>query len=128
LGPSISKSLYEREGGMNNFEASFITEISSLPNIAFWHRNLGRGKGFSINGFSSNHYPDFIAYTTSGKIVVIETKGSDRDNTDSSAKCRLGNEWARLAGKNFSYFMVFEKNEIEGSFNVDKAKELIRQL
>ncbi len=128
LGPSISKSLYEKEGAMNNFEISFITEISSLPNIAFWHRNLGRGKGFSINGFSSNHYPDFIAYTTSRKIVIIETKGGDRDNTDSAAKCRLGNEWARLAGKDFSYFMVFEKNEIEGAFNTDKAKELIRQL
>ena len=91
LGASISKSLYEREGAMNNFETSFITEISSLPNIAFWHRNLGRGKGFAINGYSSNHYPDFIAYTTSGKIVVIETKGGDRDNTDSAMKCRLGN-------------------------------------
>ncbi|MGF2411937.1 DEAD/DEAH box helicase [Ferruginibacter sp.] len=128
LGSSISKSLYEREGAMNNFETSFITEISSLSNIAFWHRNLGRGKGFAINGYSSNHYPDFIAYTTSGKIVVIETKGGDRDNTDSAMKCRLGNEWARLAGKNFSYFMVFEKNEIYGAYNTDKAKELIRQL
>lgn len=97
-------------------------------NIAFWHRNLGRGKGFSINGFSSNHYPDFIAYTTTGKVIIIETKGGDRDNTDSAAKCRLGNEWARLAGKNFFYFMVFEKNEIDGAFNTDKAKELIRQL
>lgn len=128
LGASISKSLYEREGAMNNFETSFITSISSLPNIAFWHRNLGRGKGFAINGYSNNHYPDFIACTTTGKIVIIETKGGDRDNTDSAAKCRLGNEWARLAGKNFSYFMVFEKNEIAGAFNTDKAKELIKQL
>ena len=128
LGASISKSLYEREGAMNNFEISFITEISSLPNILFWHRNLGRGKGFAINGFSSNHYPDFIAYTTSGKIVIIETKGGDRDNSDSEAKCRLGNEWANLAGKNYSYFMVFEKNEIKGAYNTEKGKELIKQL
>lgn len=127
-GPSISKSLYEREGSMNNFEISFITAISSLSNIAFWHRNLGRGKGFAINGFNSNHYPDFIAYTISGKIVLIETKGGDRDNTDSAAKCRLGDEWARQAGKGYFYFMVFEKNEIAGAFNADKAKELIRQL
>lgn len=128
LGSSISKSLYEREGAMNNFETSFIVDIASLPNIAFWHRNLVKGKGFAINGYSSNHYPDFIVYTTSGKIVVIETKGGDRDNTDSATKCRLGNEWATLAGKNFYYFMVFEKNEIEGAFSVDKTKELIKQL
>lgn len=128
LGASIGKSLYEREGEMNQFESSFIAEVAGLQNIAFWHRNLGRGKGFSINGFNSNHYPDFIACTVSGKVIIIETKGGDRDNSDSAAKCRLGNEWARLAGKGFLYFMVFEKNEIPGAYNVYRAKELIRQL
>ncbi|MFX6182579.1 hypothetical protein ABTF56_19885, partial [Acinetobacter baumannii] len=47
LGPAISKSLYEKEGSMNNFEAQVIREIAALPNIVFWHRNLGKGKGFS---------------------------------------------------------------------------------
>ena len=46
LGSSIGNSLYEREGAMNNFETTVITDIASLPNIVFWHRNLGRGKGF----------------------------------------------------------------------------------
>ncbi|HNW99342.1 MAG TPA: restriction endonuclease, partial [Bacteroidales bacterium] len=128
LGSSIGHSLYEREGIMNNFETTVITDISSLPNIAFWHRNLGRGKGFSINGFKSNHYPDFIVVSKSGKIIIIETKGDDRDNSDSMAKCRLGNKWAELAGKDFSYFMLFDKKAIDGAYNVDKAKELIKQL
>ena len=128
LGAAISNSLYEREGTMNNFEASVITDLASLPNIIFWHRNLGRGKGFAINGFKSNHYPDFIVGTKSGKILLIETKGDDRDNSDSAAKCRLGNKWAELAGKNFRYFMVFDKKSIDGAFNLDKAKELIKQL
>jgi type III restriction enzyme len=97
LGASITKSLYEREGLMNNFETTIITDIAALPNIAFWHRNLGRGKGFSINGYKSNHYPDFIVGTKSGNIILIETKGDDRDNSDSQAKCRLGNKWAELA-------------------------------
>src|SRR5690606_21470399 len=66
LGGSISNSLYEREGSMNNFETTVITDIASLPNVAFWHRNLGRGKGFAINGFKSNHYPDFVVVTKSG--------------------------------------------------------------
>ncbi|WEA00511.1 DEAD/DEAH box helicase [Mucilaginibacter sp. SJ] len=129
LGASITKSLYEREGQMNNFEMSTITDIASLSNVVFWHRNLGRGKGFSINGYKSNHYPDFIVGTRSGKIILIETKGDDRDNSDSMAKCRLGNKWAELAGgKKFSYFMVFDKKAIEGAYTSDKAKELIRQL
>jgi type III restriction enzyme len=128
LGPSIGNSLYEREGSMNNFEASVITDIASLPNIAFWHRNLGRGKGFAINGFKSNHYPDFIVITKSGKTILLETKGDDRDNSDSTAKCRLGNKWAELAGKGFYYFMVFDKKAVEGAFTIDRAKELIRKL
>jgi len=128
LGAAISKSLYEREGQMNNFETTIITDIAALPNIVFWHRNLGRGKGFSINGYKSNHYPDFIVGTKSAKIILIETKGDDRDNSDSQAKCRLGNKWAEIAGSKFSYFMVFDKKAIEGAFNADKARELIRQL
>jgi type III restriction enzyme len=128
LGSSIGHSLYEREGAMNNFETTVITDIASLSNISFWHRNLGRGKGFSINGFKSNHYPDFIVVSKTGKIIIVETKGDDRDNSDSTAKCRLGNKWAELAGKDFSYFMVFDKKAIDGAYNVDKAKELIKQF
>ena len=128
LGSSINNSLYEREGEMNNFETSVITDIASLPNIAFWHRNLGRGKGFSINGYKSNHYPDFIVVTKSGKIILVETKGDDRDNSDSAAKCRLGCKWAELSGKNYRYFMVFDKKSIEGAYTADRAKELMRQM
>jgi len=128
LGPSIGNSLYEHEGSMNTFEATVITDIASLPNIAYWHRNLGRGKGFAINGFKSNHYPDFILVTKSGKVILMETKGDDRDNSDSEAKCRLGNKWAEVAGKDFSYFMVFDKKQVPGSYTITKAKELIKQL
>lgn len=128
LGASIQKSLYQREGSMNNFETEVISQIASLPNIVFWHRNLGRGKGFCINGYKSNHYPDFIVGTQSGYIILIETKGDDRDNSDSMAKCRLGNKWEELAGGRFKYFMVFDKKHIDGAFDTDKARRLIREL
>ncbi|MBT30738.1 MAG: restriction endonuclease [Thalassobius sp.] len=127
-GSSISNSLYEREGDMNNFEASIITDIASLPNISFWHRNLGRGKGFSINGFKSKHYPDFILVTKSDNVILLETKGDDRDNPDSASKRRLGNKWADLSGKNFYYFMVYDKISPEDAYNRIKAKELIAKL
>ncbi len=128
LGAPISKSLYEREGSMNNFETTVMQDIASLPNIAFWHRNLGRGKGFCINGFKSNHYPDFIAVTISGQVIVIETKGDDRDNSDSAAKCRLGNTWSDKAGDGYFYFMVFDKKEVPGAYTSDKAKDLIKKI
>ena len=52
--------------------------------------------GFRINGFI-NHYPDFIIRTTSGKIIILETKGDDRDNSDSVRKLKLGNAWEKQA-------------------------------
>lgn len=128
LSKNIANSLYEGEGRMNNFEESVIMSISNYSNILFWHRNLERGKGFSINGFTSNHYPDFIIMTKSDNIICLETKGDYLDNSDSKAKIRLGNKWANLAGRNYHYFMVFENKTLEGAFSLDKAKELIKQL
>jgi type III restriction enzyme len=128
LGSDIANALYEREGDMNNFETKIIAEIASLPNIAFWHRNLGRGKGFAINGFKSNHYPDFIIVTKQGKAIVLETKGDDRDNSDSEAKNRLGRDWASKAGDGYLYLMVFETSKLADTLSVDEAKNIIKQL
>lgn len=128
LGSSIGNSLYEREGSMNNFEEKVIMEIGTSSNVVFWHRNLERGKGFFINGFKANHYPDFILYTKSGKTILIETKGDHLDNTDSAAKCRLGIEWEKQAGHDFAYFMIFDQKEVEGAYTLDKAKELIKGM
>ena len=127
-GSSIGNSLYEREGSMNGFEERVAMEIGTSSNVAFWHRNLERGKGFYINGFKANHYPDFILQTKSGKTILIETKGDHLDGSDSEAKCRLGNEWERQAGKDFAYFMIFDKKGIEGAYTLDKAKELISKM
>jgi type III restriction enzyme len=128
VGSSIGNSLYEKEGSMNGFEERVAMEIGTSFNVAFWHRNLERGKGFYINGFKANHYPDFIMQTKSGKTILIETKGDHLDGSDSEAKCRLGNEWERQAGQDFAYFMVFDKKEIKGAYTLDKAKELISRM
>ncbi|MBF0211193.1 MAG: DEAD/DEAH box helicase family protein [Desulfamplus sp.] len=128
LSPSIAKSLYLREGSMNMFEEKVIVEIAALPNILFWHRNLERGKGFCINGFKSNHYPDFIVVTNSGKVVIVETKGDDRDNSDSAAKNRLGRTWANKAGANYKYFMVFDKQDMEDTLTLEQLKDRLKEL
>ena len=128
LGKQISNALYEREGSMNGFEERAISELGALPNIACWHRNLGRGKGFSINGFSSNHYPDFILLTKTGKVIIIETKGDDRDNSDSAAKARLGRIWQEKAGSNFLYFMVFDQGKVDGAYTLADAKRLVGEV
>ena len=128
IGSSIGNSLYEKEGSMNNFEEKVIMEIGTSSNIEFWHRNLERGKGFYINGFKANHYPDFILRTKSGKTILIETKGDHLDGSDSEGKCRLGNEWEKQAGNDFAYFMIFDKKEVDEAFTLDKAKQLINEM
>lgn len=128
-GDSVRKSLYEGEGYMNDFELNVIRNLTGLSNIMFWHRNLVRGKGFALNGYKYKHYPDFILYTRSGNIILLETKGNDRDNSDSIAKLRLGKKWAALAGKGYSYLMVFnEPTSIEEADTIESAYEAIQKL
>jgi type III restriction enzyme len=124
----IGNSLYVQEGEMNSLEQQFIMSISGCSNIAFWHRNMVKGKGFSLNGSRSDHYPDFIIVTKSGHIILAETKGADRDNSDSLAKLQLGKAWAELSGPVYKYLMIFDRNAPEGAFTLDKAKELIMQM
>ena len=130
LSPSttISKSLYDREASMNSYEQKMIMEVASLDNIVFWHRNLERGKGFALNGFNSNHYPDFVLYTKKGNIILLETKGDVYDNDDSRDKNILGTTWEKLAGDKYKYFMVFETKEVENTYTAKGVIEVLRGL
>lgn len=121
---SIQKSLYEKEGEMNDFEKLVISEVAALPNVEWWHRNPSRGEGFEINGIT-NHYPDFIIKTTSGKIIMLETKG---DHLIATKKIKLGNTWAQNAGKQFKYFLVYDKLQVEGSKTKEQFLDLMKDL
>jgi type III restriction enzyme len=124
----IEKSLYELEASMNNFEQEVIMNIASLDNVMFWHRNLEKGKGFALNGFDSNHYPDFIIYTRNNNLILIETKGDYLDNDDSKAKNMLGKKWAEKAGDSFKYFMVFQKKEVPNTYTAQSIIDIVRML
>ncbi|MEZ5002530.1 MAG: DEAD/DEAH box helicase family protein [Chitinophagales bacterium] len=124
----IGKSLYEREDKMNNHEQEVIMDIAALENVLFWHRNMEYGKGFYLNGFSSNHYPDFIIYTKRKNIILLETKGDHLDNDDSRDKNRLGKVWAEKAGDNYKYFMVFQKKEVKDCYTAKSVIEVIKNL
>jgi type III restriction enzyme len=123
---AIPKALYVEEGKMNGFESDVIHQVSALENIAYWTRNPERS-GFYINGFI-NHYPDFVLWTKSGKTLVLETKGDDRDNSDSEAKAQLGNIWQNQSGRNYKYFMVFNHQQMQGAMPLQVALETIAQL
>ncbi len=123
----ITKNLYVEEGEMNDFERRVIDKIANLDSVVFWHRNLERGKGFYINGFV-NHYPDFIVKMKNGNIILIETKGDDRDNSDSKRKIRLGKLWASKAGDNYRYFMVFNNAKLDGANSIGELVDILKGM
>ena len=124
----IPNSLYTSEENMNDYERKMVWSLSSLKNIKWWHRNISR-LGFMING-STHAYPDIIAMTHSGKILMIETKGDHLDNDESREKAKIGQQWDMLAGSNYRYFMVFESKSpnYPGAYSYDRFMEIIKGL
>ncbi|MCI6343650.1 MAG: hypothetical protein MR769_03060 [Campylobacter sp.] len=122
------KSLYEEEiDNLNSLENRLLTEIASLDNIKWWHRNKDMKPGFCINAFI-NHYPDFIICTENENIIMVKVKGDDRTNDDSKTKLKLGSKWADKAEDKYFYFMVFENSKIEGSLLIDEFIDAIKEL
>lgn len=124
---SVPYSLYESEkDDMNDLEAKIRDLIVGCKNVFWWHRIIER-KGFKINGFI-NHYPDFVVKTKSGKIVMVEVKGDDRDNTDSKRKLKLGRQWALKCGDNYRYFMVFNNVKLDEALSIDEFIDILKDL
>jgi len=122
-----NNSLYEAEEDVNRLEFRVAGALTSLENVLWWHRNRSKNE-FCINGFI-NHFPDFIVKMKSGVILLVEAKGDDRDNSDSKNKLELGKIWESKAGSDqFSYFMVFEENPIEGALLFDDFLSRIKLL
>ncbi len=130
---SIDKSLYRLEpGDMNNDERMLASDFAGCDKVEWWHRIKERGEGeFKINGKCEgafNHYPDFIVKMKSGKVLLVESKGDDRDNSDSKAKLELGKLWEQHAGENYRYFMVFANAELNGAMKRTDFLDLLGTL
>lgn len=126
---TIPYSLYDAEkSDMNPEERDLIEIVASMDNIKWWHRIIDR-KGFLLNG-NINHYPDFMVMTKAWRLVLIEFKGDDRDNSDSKAKLELGRQWQAQAGPNYRYFMVFKDKDfgIDGAYKLDEFVEIMKAL
>ena len=122
-------SLYEAEDGdINKLEQDLIMELTALPNVRWWHRNLSR-HGFAINGYIK-HYPDIMIMTQSGKIIFAETKGEHLKNDDSREKIELGRAWRTAAGSQYRYYMVFRDGEnlLPGAVSMSQFVETIKAL
>lgn len=126
---SIPKSLYNEEEKFDTeYERKVVMELSSLNNIKWWHRNMAR-KGFAING-AVNAYPDLMVRTESGKLLLIETKGDQLENSESREKAEIGAKWAEMAGRMYKYYMVFEtKNPgYNGAYSYEEFIRIVKEL
>ena len=124
-----ARSLYTAEDGdMNKLEQKLVVELTALPNVRWWHRNIAR-QGFAINGFIK-HYPDILIMTQSGKLICAETKGEHLKNDDSREKIALGKAWSNHAGTLFRYYMVFmDDNDLPtGAVSMSKFLEILKAL
>ena len=124
----VPKSLYTAEEDMNDYEFKVVWKLSELENVKWWHRNISR-RGFQING-SIHAYPDIIVMLHSGKILMVETKGDHLDNDESKEKAKIGDQWAKLAGKRYKYYMVFQTKQPDypGAYSLERFMEIIKEL
>ena len=124
-----ARSLYAAEDDdMNKLEQKLVVELTALPNVRWWHRNIAR-QGFAINGFIK-HYPDILIMTQSGKLICAETKGDHLKNDDSREKIALGAAWRMAAGSNYRYYMVFENEEnlLPGAVSMSQFIDTVKAL
>lgn len=127
---TFEKSLYDRVGPMDSFEMKVINLVDGMENIVWWHRFSNKGPdNYKIGGFI-NHYPDFMVRTRSGCIILVETKGNDRDNTNSQYKVDLGKAWESVMGQGYRYFMVFETPEtkVKGAITHNQLIQYLSEL
>ncbi len=59
---------------------------------------------------------------------TTETKGDDRDNSDSRNKIELGKAWENKAGDMYHYYMVFDNKKVDDALTVAELIERIKQL
>lgn len=115
---------------MNAFELKVLDILVASGRVRWWHRIIER-RDFFLNGpLKYNHYPDFLVRTNSGKILLVEAKGDDRDNSDSKDKLALGRRWQEKSGEGYRYFMVFENKDarLDGAYTLDSFADMLKDL
>ena len=115
--------LYSKEEAVNSLESRLKGALEEMDNIVFWHRNISR-RGFELNG-NFNHYPDFIVYTQSKKIILIETKG---EHLNADKKIKLGGFYTKYSSQQIHYFMLFENNPPTGAYDFDNVVNKVREM
>jgi len=109
MGETFNRSLFEQVDQMNNEELTLARKLDTTDDIVWWFRNMDND-GFYLQGERRvRFYPDFIAKTKAGKIIVLEYKGQQyKGAEDTDWKKKLGETWEKLGDVQF--YWVEETN------------------
>ncbi|MFA5303211.1 MAG: DEAD/DEAH box helicase family protein [Candidatus Nanoarchaeia archaeon] len=109
INEKFKKNYYEELETINKEELDFIRRLDTemLENLEFWIRIKEKGI-FYLQGWKPNKfYPDFIALTKKGNILIIEWKGMDRiSNDDTKYKAKLGELYESLGKGKVHFFLA----------------------
>ena len=117
-------------GGSYRFEKHFYPMVGELENdgeefgcavaldaqsgLKTWVRNLSLQpeSSFWLQTSTDRFYPDFVAETLDGRLLVVEYKGRDyATNDDSREKKLLGEVWASKSNGRAFFLMAVKKDE-----------------
>ncbi len=107
------KHLYEIIGQMNEEEVLCAQELDRHPTVKSWVRNLERKplSSFWLPTSTDRFYPDFVAELIDGRVLVVEYKGKEReDSPDTKEKTFIGNLWAKLSNSKGLFLMAVKKD------------------
>lgn len=97
-GRLFQKHLYPSVGEMNQPETELAVVLDALPEVEVWLRNLERHPhSFRLPCPAKGNdwfYPDFLARLQDGRVLVLEYKGSQMEDSD-RAKRQIGLAWQR---------------------------------
>jgi type III restriction enzyme len=116
--------------GRNRFEKHFYPMVGELEStgeecncaealdaqsgLKTWVRNLAMQpeSSFWLQTSTDRFYPDFVAETLDGRLLVVEYKGKDyATNDDSKEKKILGEVWAKGSNGRALFVMAVKKDE-----------------
>lgn len=113
LGEQFRRSLFEQVDQMNSEELTLAKRFDDSEKIDWWFRNRERG-GFHLQGERrTKFYPDFIAKTKTGKIIVLEYKGKHLEGAEETEwKKGIGEIWEKLGDTKFCWVTEDNLDEV----------------
>ena len=112
-GVRFYKHAFTFVGDLNGEEARCAAEIDGHENVVRWVRNPEHAAhgGFSLPLAPGRFFPDFLAETADGAVVLIEYKSADRAAIPAEQfKRQIGELWADRGGHRCRFAWVVERD------------------